>query len=171
MKQLGDEHMIGPDGDANVDPWTAMPIELDDVEVQPLRVVGAPALKKSSKFDIHGLFWRYMASGSAATPQEVLACLATDERVQIRRRVAENSSTPAAALALLASDEVAAVRASVARNPRTPVYILKQLAQDEDEDVRFEIASNKDMPDAILLSLFMDPSALVAERASQTLAA
>lgn len=163
--------MISPNGDANVDPWTSMPLEYDDGDAEPLHLVATPAKKHQSKFDIQGMFWKYVASGSLSTPSEVLACLATDERIQIRRRVAENASTPPDALSQLASDPVAAVRAGVARNTRTPVFVLRQLAQDDDVSVRFAIAANAEMPDAILLSLFMDPDPYVAERASQTMAA
>lgn len=164
--------MIGPNGDANVDAFTAMPLEFEDRDVEPLRLA-APAIngKKTSKFDLQGMFWKFMASGSAATSGEVLACLATDESIQIRRRVADNANTPNDALALLASDSAPAVRAAVARNPRTPVYILRALSNDDDVSVRYAIASNPEMPDAILLSLFLDPDPYVAERASHTLAA
>jgi hypothetical protein len=164
--------MIGPNGDANVDAFTAMPLEFEDRDVEPLRIA-APAIngKKSSKFDLQGMFWKFVASGSAATSAEVLACLASDESTQIRRRVAENANTPTEALSRLASDNVPAVRAAVARNPRTPVFILRTLSNDDDVSVRYAIASNPEMPDAILLSLFLDPDPYVAERASQNLAA
>lgn len=161
---------MSPNGDRELDAWTGMPLEYEDAHVEPLAVV-VPPVKKQHKFDIQGMFWRYVASGSAATPGEVLSCLASDERIQIRRRVAENASTPPDALAQLASDPAAAVRAAVARNPNTPVFLLKQLSQDDDVSVRFAIAANAAMPDAILLSLFMDPDPYVAERASQTMAA
>jgi hypothetical protein len=163
---------MNPAGD-NVDPWTAMPLEFEDREAEPLALAipDIAGKKQSSKFDIQGLFWRYMASGNTSTPGEVLACLAADERVNIRRRVAENVSTPPDALALLAKDGNPSVRTGVAKNRHTPLFILKELAQDVEVDVRFAIASNPEMPDAILLSLFMDPDPFVAERASQTLAA
>jgi hypothetical protein len=152
------------------DPWTAMPVEFEDLEYDPLVV--APAVpKKTGMFDWGSLFWRYLASGSADTPPQVLAVLATDERVQIRRRCAENPSTNGDTLAMLADDKSDAVRTAVARNVHTPIYILRKLSQDPSVDVRFAIASNPEMPDAILLSLFLDPDPFVAERASQTLAA
>lgn len=162
--------MMSPSSD-NFDAWTAMPLEFEDREVEPLKLVTTPAKKPCGKFDLGGLFWRYMASGDARTPTEVLACLATDERANIRRRVAENAATPAEVLAKLAKDESVIVRQGVARNIHTPTLILRELAQDQSTEVRFAIASNRQMPDAILLSLFLDPDPLIAERASQTLAA
>jgi len=164
--------MISPNGGENVDAFTAMPLEFEDREVEPL-VAAAPAIqrKTQSRFDLGGFFWRYMAAASTATPVEVLSCLATDERPNIRKRVAENPNTPPDALSLLAGDLVSSVRAAVARNRQAPAYVLRQLSQDDDVDVRYAIAANPEMPDAILLSLFMDPDPYVADRASQTLAA
>jgi hypothetical protein len=162
--------MMSPNSDS-IDPWTAMPLEFEDREVEPLKLVTTPAKKPAGKFDIGGMFWRYMASGDTRTPAEVLACLAADERPNIRRRVAENASTPTEVLAQLAKDDAVVVRQAVAKNIHTPVFVLRELAQDESHEVRFAIASNPEMPDAILLSLFLDPDPLIAERASQTLAA
>jgi hypothetical protein len=157
----------------SVDPWTAMPLEFEDRDIEPVALAAVPAAKKSqpSKFDVQGMFWKYVASGSAGTPSEVLSCLATDSAVNIRRRVAANHSTSPDALAILAKDADKSVRAAVARNKVTPIFILRQLAQDDEVEVRFAIASNAEMPDAILLSLFLDPDPMVAERASQTMAA
>lgn len=163
--------MTSQNGDPDVDAWTSMPWDLEDNDVQPLVLVASASTKHQNRFDIQGLFWKFVASGSTATSAEVLLCLATDERVQIRRRVAHNPSTPPDALSLLARDDVAAVRAAVANNQNTPVFVLRQLANDENVDVRFGIASNANMPDAILLSLFLDPDPCVADRASQTMAA
>ncbi|HEY9788863.1 MAG TPA: hypothetical protein V6D22_00600 [Candidatus Obscuribacterales bacterium] len=151
------------------DRFTAMPLEFEDVEYEPLVL---PAGKRSRpRFDFGSLFWKFLAAGSTNTPAPILSVLATDERAQIRRRCAENPNTSADALALLADDEADAVRAAVANNKHTPLYVLRKLAHDKSVDVRFAIAGNAEMPDAILLSLFMDPDACVAERASQTLAA
>ena len=163
--------MISPSSD-NIGPWTAMPLEFEDREVEPLKLVTSPVKKPAGKFgDIGGLFWRYMASGDERTPAEVLACLATDDRANIRRRVAENASTPSELLAQLSKDEAVIVRQAVARNIHTPIFALRSLAQDEASEVRYAIAGNSQMPDAILLSLFLDPDPMIAERASQTLAA
>lgn len=163
---------------AQFDAFTAMPLELDDQEYQPLGAAYAPAAgagtdagKRNGRFDIQGLFWKFVASGTPDTPAEVLACLAADERPAVRRRVAVNASTSPETLAELACDTAPSVRAAVARNPRTPVFVLRKLSQDDDVSVRYAIAANEEMPDAILLSLFMDPDPYVAERASHTLAA
>lgn len=166
--------MMNQAGD-NVDPWTAMPLEFEDLEAEAITIPAAAVVpaaeRKQNKFDISALFWRYMASGNISTPPEVLACLAVDDRVGIRRRVGENPATPVDALHLLAKDPSTAIRAAVAKNKNTPSYILRELSQDDAVEVRFAIASNPEMPDAILLSLFLDPDPLVADRASQTLAA
>ena len=163
-------HMNNQEPEA-LDAWTGMPADFEDVEIEPI-VLPATARKKNAlNFDVGGWLWKHMASGSAATPSQVLALLATDENVRVRRRCALNPSTNADALALLADDQDESVRAAVARNMHTPIYILRKLAQDESVEVRFAIAANPEMPDAILLSLFLDPDPFVAERASQTLAA
>lgn len=158
-------------GEAEVDACTSMPWDLEDNDVRPLVIVSAAVRRYRTRFDIQGLFWKFVASGSAATSPEVLSCLAKDERGQIRRRVAHNASTPAEVLSLLAQDPLSTVRTAVANNPNTPVVVLRQLANDENVDVRFGIAANAEMPDAILLSLFLDPDPCVADRASQTMAA
>lgn len=157
-------------GDAT-DAWTSMPLDLD-AEIEPLAVASPIAIKlQIPGLDLHGFFWKYFAAGDTSSPGQILNCLAQDERIQIRKRVAENHSTPADALAFLADDASAAVRAAVARNPKAPIFVLRKLSQDIAKDVRFAIACNPAMPDAILLSLFLDPDPMVADRASQTLAA
>jgi hypothetical protein len=161
--------MITPNGDDKVDAWTGMPLGFEE-KTEPL-ALALPAKRTQNKLDLQGFFWKYLASGSSTTAQDVLACLATDETVQIRRRVAENPHTPADALSLLSEDADASVRAGVARNRHTPLFVLRKLSQDDDVSVRFAIAANPEMPDAILLSLFLDPDPYVAERASQTMAA
>jgi hypothetical protein len=141
----------------------------EDVEVEPLMV----ARPKRSGFGsnlVNGL-WKYIAAGNAVTPAEVLAVLATDKSVRIRRRCAGNPNANGDTLALLANDTDESVRAAVAANMHTPLYVLRQLVHDESASVRFAIAANPEMPDAILLSLFLDPDPMVADRASQTMAA
>jgi hypothetical protein len=153
------------------DRWTGMPNDLD-ADVEPLALpIPQPTTARESRFDVRSLFWKFVASGSAATPPAVLSVLSSDERAQIRRRCGANPATPADALAMLSSDSVEGVRVAVAQNVHTPLFVLRKLAHDPSTEVRFAIASNREMPDAILLSLFMDPDPLVAERASQTLAA
>jgi len=116
-------------------------------------------------------FWKLIAAGSLATETSILACLAADESVRIRKRVAENQNAQAPVLDLLSDDASEVVRTAVAKNKNTPLYVLNHLAEDESTYVRFAIASNRHMPDAILLGLFLDQDPVVAERASQTLAA
>jgi hypothetical protein len=157
--------------EGQMDPWSAgqwpTDSEYEEVEVQAEAVV----LEQSSRFDIKTIFWRYIASGTPNTPPAVLDVLALDERVSIRKRVAENPAASPKTLEKLSSDPAQDVRLGVAKNRRTPVHVLRKLSTDIAVDIRYAIAANPEVPDAILLGMFMDPSPYVADRASQTLAA
>lgn len=157
--------------EGQMDPWSAgqwpTELEFEDTDARSNEAV----IEQPTRFDIKTIFWRYIASGTPNTPPAVLDVLASDERVSIRKRVAENPSVSPKTLEMLSSDPAQDVRLAVAKNRRTPVHVLRKLSSDVAVDIRYAIAANPEVPDAILLSMFMDPSPYVADRASQTLAA
>lgn len=99
---------------------------------------------------------------------KILEKLSTDEDVEIRRFVAENSDTSAKTLA---KDEDVWVRRYVAGNTNTPIEALEGLATDSDAEVRkavdlksktkkekIELAKDSNTPAEILEALSTDES-------------
>ena len=87
---------------------------------------------------------RYVASNEHA-PLDLLRALANDPKKKVRYGAGENTTVAVAlpeVLAQLATDRKAFVRRSVARNHRTPPALLDRLANDADPDTRDWAASN-----------------------------
>lgn len=79
---------------------------------------------------------RATAASSPHASATILADLARDPEVDVRKWVARNTSVTTPTLWYLAEDVQPVVRAFVAWNPNTPVLLLNQLSQDSDEVVR-----------------------------------
>ena len=119
---------------------------------------------------MHRIVWeRYIVAGSPTTPREILAQLASDVSVRVRKHVAENLNTPIGTLVSMALDDDAEVRSTVADNPNTPLPVLELLSEDEHNDVRFGLAENPKTPIHILRTLGRDDNPYVACRARKTL--
>jgi hypothetical protein len=100
---------------------------------------------------------------------DILAILAQDEDVDVRRYVASNPHTPAETLSALATDEDANVRYRIASNAHTPVETLSALATDAHYDVRCCVAKNPQTPAEVLATLATDAYADVRDVAQDRL--
>ena len=128
------------------------------------------------------------------TSPRVLAELATDSSVGVRRLVAENPNSPPMAIVKLAGDGRDSVRLAVTRNPNvsaavlssvlsdlagddsttvrqavardraTPGRVLAFLSRDGNIDVRGDVASNPSTPAATLSMLFGDKDEDIIEK-------
>lgn len=101
------------------------------------------------------------------TPPEVLARLAKDPKVTVRRAVAWNPNTPPEVLAQLARDSNVGVRSGAARNPSTPSTTLIRLVRDPSKTVRYEVAWNPNAPPEALAQLANDPDPRIRCRVAE----
>ena len=96
---------------------------------------------------------RRAVARNEATPPEVLALLAKDRGENVMMDVIANRSTPPETLALLAKNKSFRVRSNVAKNQSTPPNVLASLAKDEDISVRLSVARNETTPPETLALL------------------
>lgn len=111
----------------------------------------------------------YICAGNDQTPVDVLAQLAYDRSIPVRRRVAENPRTPIAILEKLAADPDKDVRIAVSENGSTPAGLLLRIACTDCSDVRYAIAENSHTPRQILCMLMRDENPYIADRAGKTM--
>ncbi|MEM9922171.1 MAG: hypothetical protein AAF915_00185 [Cyanobacteria bacterium P01_D01_bin.50] len=90
-----------------------------------------------------------------STLQRVLWRLALDERLSVRKYVAQHSFTPVSILTQWANNSPE-LRPWIALNTRTPSRILEQLAKDTSKDVRYGVAKNINTPPQVLEKLAED---------------
>jgi len=102
-----------------------------------------------------------------ATPVSVLAGLAGDEEVWVRAAVAQNPATRADTLSVLAGDEYHAVLKEVAKHPSSASEILAKLAGKSDSSVRCAVALNASAPVAVLTKLASDSDRAVRMAVAQ----
>jgi Leucine rich repeat variant len=162
--------------------------------------VGSAALKNPKLMTPEAQAWLVETSLHLQTARDhgtspaVLAALAADDSVEVRRLVAENPNSPPAALlrlagdgrdrvllaitrnpkvrpevlgnilADLAGDESTAVREAVAKNHGTPARVLSFLAHDASLEVRSDVAANPSTSPATLTLLFGDKDESVIEK-------
>lgn len=101
---------------------------------------------------------RRAATANPATPvaSVVASCFDSDEAV--RRTVAARRDLPVALAACLADDSDAWVRRVLARNPACPTYLLERAALDDELEVRRAAARHPACPAALLDRLSRDPA-------------
>ena len=109
------------------------------------------------------LYIRRAVAENPNAPADALTALADDEGIDVRRAVARHANSPAMALAALARDSDSWVRMSVARNPNSPAEVLSTLSTDKDSDVRWTVAGNPNTPPATLIALARDKKLYVRE--------
>ncbi len=90
-----------------------------------------------------------------STLQKVLWRLALDERLSVRKYVAQHSQAPVSILTQWAKNSPE-LRAWIALNVSTPSSILEQLAKDTSKDVRYGVAKNTNTPACVLQKLAED---------------
>ncbi len=90
-----------------------------------------------------------------STLQKVLWRLALDERLSVRKYVAQHEHTPVSILTQWAKHSPE-LRPWIALNVRTPSAILEDLAKDTSKDVRYGVAKNINTPPHVLEKLAED---------------
>ncbi|MBV6624216.1 MAG: hypothetical protein KI793_14970 [Rivularia sp. (in: Bacteria)] len=89
------------------------------------------------------------------TLQKILWRLALDERLSVRKYVAQHNQAPVSILTQWAKKSPE-LRPWIALNVRTPSKILEELAKDTSKDVRYGVAKNINTPPHILKKLAED---------------
>ena len=90
-----------------------------------------------------------------STLQKVLWRLALDERLSVRKYVAQHSQAPVSILTQWAKNSPE-LRPWIALNVSTPSRILEELAKDTSKDVRYGVAKNTNTPAYVLEKLAED---------------
>ncbi len=72
---------------------------------------------------------------------------------EVRREIAKNVNTPEHILEKLALSSWKKIRRNVARNPNTPAFVLEKLASDRHLEVRQAVARNPNTPEHVLTEL------------------
>ncbi len=103
----------------------------------------------------HDLLLSRHPNTPASTLQKVLWRLALDERLSVRKYVAQHNQAPVSILIQWAKQSPE-LRSWIALNVRTPSRILEELAKDTSKDVRYGVAKNINTPPHILEKLAED---------------
>ncbi|AFY55299.1 Leucine rich repeat protein [Rivularia sp. PCC 7116] len=103
----------------------------------------------------HDLLLARHPNTSSSTLQKVLWRLALDERLSVRKYVAQHNQAPVSILTQWAKSSPE-LRPWIASNFRTPSRILEELAKDTSKDVRYGVAKNINTPPHILKKLAED---------------
>lgn len=93
-------------------------------------------------------------ANNLASPGDLLADMAKNDREDVRANVAWNGKTPASVLAFLALDSHSLVRHHVGGNNKAPARVLETLAADSKPFVRASVASNRSTPPTALDAMF-----------------
>jgi predicted DNA-binding WGR domain protein len=99
---------------------------------------------------------RHLVAASFSTPLTVLAKLAMDTSIRVRRAATWNKKVPTEVLRNLINDPDEDVRCNIANNPNTPIEIIHSLSLDSSDRVRSQVALNSSTAASILADLSHD---------------
>ncbi len=128
-----------------------------DIQASVARNSNAPGyvLEILGGTPFHDLLLARHGNTPSATLQKVLWRLALNERLSIRKYVAQHSHAPVSILTKWAKQSPE-LRPWIALNIRTPSRILEELAKDTSKDVRYGVAKNVNTPPHVLEKLAED---------------
>ncbi len=128
-----------------------------DIQAAVARNVNTPGyvLEILGSTPFHDLLLARHPNTPSSTLQKIMWRLALDERLSVRKYVAQHDRAPVSILIQWAKNSPE-LRPWIASNVRTPSRILEELAKDTSKDVRYGVATNTNTPPHILKKLAED---------------